>query len=170
MTQNLTDNIRNDFIKYLDSLGISHKSHKNYRSDLGHFLSWAILKFRGMGSYIETLSELIPFLGSHIAAEYKKFMIDGKNPDATINRRLSTLRHLSKFLVIAGHTQDDFMKGLENITHEVVRTVSKSNLLSDFEHHLEAKKVSKSTIKNYVSDIRQFLTWMDNFNKQSLSN
>lgn len=170
MFKNTYDSTKKDFIKYLDSLNLSPKSHKNYRSDLSHFLSWAILKVRSMGSYIDTLTELVPFLGSHIGQEYKNFMIHNKLPVATINRRLSTLRHVSKFLLDVRLIEEDFAKDIDNITKENKVLIKPNNLLGEFQAHLEARKVSKNTIKNYVSDTRQFLAWLNEVKQKTAIN
>src|SRR5688572_13295931 len=87
------------FENYLQKSGISLKSIKNYKSDISHFLGWAILKLKAIGTYAETLLELTPFLSSSFASEYVSYMVSNNFPKKTINRRLSTLRHLSKFLV-----------------------------------------------------------------------
>ena len=159
-----SDNTKNSFLKYLENLGISPKTHKNYRSDLAHFNGWLILKVRSFGSYIETLSEAIPFLNQGLSHEYKSFLIENKIPAKTINRRLSTLRHLARFLLTSQAVDRDFMKGIENINESGNARLEVSSLVEDFRAHLEAEKVSQNTIKNYLSDVKQFLTWLESNN------
>lgn len=161
MFENSLDSIKKDFVKYLDGLGLSPKSHKNYRSDLTHFTGWVILKIRSFGSYIETLTDAIPFLNSDLSNEYKLFLSENKIPVKTINRRLSTLRHLGKFLVADGLHDKNFMEGVENISEGKSGMRSPNRVLSDFQGYLETQKVSKNTTKNYVSDVRQFLAWLE---------
>jgi site-specific recombinase XerD len=156
-----TDNTKNSFLKYLENLGISPKTHKNYKSDLAHFNGWLILKVRSFGSYIETLSEAVPFLNTRLSYEYKSFLIENKIPPKTINRRLSTLRHLSRFLLFIQALDRDFMKGIENINEAGNIKFEASSLVEDFRAHLEAEKISQNTIKNYLSDVRQFLNWLE---------
>lgn len=163
MFNNQIDTTRNNFIKYLDNLGLSPKTHKNYRSDLSHFTAWLILRVRSFGSYVETLTESLPFLSKNISTEYKTFLVENKIPVKTINRRLSTLRHLSKFLVSVQALDLDIMDGIENVSESKKYKFGSSYLVSEFRAHLEAEKVSKNTIKNYVSDVSQFLTWMESF-------
>lgn len=161
MLQNHIDSIKQNFSEYLINLGLSPKSHKNYKSDLSHFSGWIILKVRSFGSYIESLTEAVPFLSKEIAAEYKNFMIENAIPVKTINRRLSTLRHLSKFLLFSQNLDHNFMEGIENISQTVKRKLSQGPIIDDFRGYLEGQKVSGSTIKNYVSDVGQFLTWLE---------
>lgn len=161
MLENKLDSIKKDFIKYLDQLGISPKTHKNYRSDLSHFTGWLILKVRSFGSYIESLTEAVPFLNSSIASEYKNYMVENGIASKTVNRRLSTLRHLSRFMVAAQVINLDFMDGIENITARIKKERTLSPVIDDFRSYLESEKVSPNTIKNYLSDIRQFLSWLE---------
>ena len=161
MFENELDSIKKSFANYLSSLGISPKSHKNYRSDLNHFGEWVILKIRSFGSYPETLSDAIPFLSTKLVTEYKSFLSENKTPVKTINRRLSTLRHLARFLQSEELIDNNFMDGVENVNLTGSRFVSFQPLIGDYKAFLEAKKASKSTIKNYTSDVRQFLSWLE---------
>jgi len=141
-----------NFLKYLISLGLSSKSLKNYKSDVNHFSVWLIQKIRGLGASIESFPETIPFLKPETADEYKKFLMKNNVPVQTVNRRLSTLRHLSRFLVSSEIINFDFMKDKTNITQ------GKNNgfdIVNDFAKFLESEKVSENTSKNYLSDIRQ---------------
>ena len=155
------DSLKKDFIDYLSSLGVSATSLKNYKSDVSHFLGWSILKIRSFGSYIESLSELLPFLSANLAGEYKKYLIENATPDKTINRRLSTLRHLSRFLTKTQAINSDFMNEIENITEAALIKIANHPLIDEFKSYLQAQKISHNTIKNYTSDIKQFFSWLE---------
>lgn len=155
------DTIKNGFIKYLDSLGLSAKSHKNYRSDLNHFSAWTILKVRSFGSYIDSLTEAVPFLSNNFAGEYKRFMVENTVPIKTVNRRLSTLRHLARFMALNQIIDQNFMDGIENVSVRKKSAIIVDPLIGQFKAHLEAKKASPNTIKNYISDVRHFLNWVE---------
>jgi len=161
MPEKQSDSTKKEFVKYLDSLGLSPKSHKNYRSDLSHFLSWAILKIRSFGSYVESLSEIVPFLTNGLAREYKDYMNENTAPPKTINRRLSTLRHLSRFLTASQIADSDFMNGIENVGTSQKKKPAIEPVIANFRSYLEAEKVSPNTIKNYLSDIKQFMNWLE---------
>lgn len=165
-----SDSTRKSFIEYLDNLGVSPKTHKNYRSDLSHFTAWLILKVRSFGSYIETLTEAIPFLDKSIGAEYKFFLVENKIPVKTINRRLSTLRHLAKHLTQSQVLDLDFMDGIENLSEGKNYKFISPKIIEDFRAQLESEKVSKNTVKNYLSDVRQFLDWLETNNQSLISN
>lgn len=150
-----------NFQNHLLTKGVSPKSLKNYMSDLNHFLGWAILKLKAYGSYIENLAELVPFLSSNLASEYKTFLTENSIPVKTINRRLSTLRHLAKFLTESQILNFNFMENIANINPDRPKNLLPKTLITDFISHLKDQKISKNTIKNYASDIRQFLTWLE---------
>lgn len=161
MPEHQFDTAKEEFTKYLSSLGLSPKTHKNYRSDLSHFLSWAILKVRSFGSYVESLTEIIPFLNTDFSREYKNYMIENHMPVKTVNRRLSTLRHLSRFLVGNRTIDSDFTGGLENAGVNLKKGTDIDPIVNNFRSYLEAEKVSPNTIKNYLSDIKHFITWIN---------
>lgn len=141
-----------NFYQFLINLGISAKSHKNYRSDLNHFSQWFVKKVRSLGTSVESFSEAIPFLNQETAGDYKKFLNKNNIPVKTVNRRLSTLRHLSNFLVSSDIVDFDFMKGQTNVTQAQDNSFEVINRFAKF---LEKEKVSQNTSKNYLSDVRQ---------------
>jgi site-specific recombinase XerC len=140
------------FYTYLTSLGLSSKSLKNYKSDINNFSRWLIFKIRSLGSSVESFSEVVPFLRPETANEYKAYMSKNNVPVKTVNRRLSTLRHLSRFLVSSEIINFDFMKGEGNIAQVQDYT---SDIVNRFAKFLEGEKVSENTSKNYLSDVRQ---------------
>lgn len=152
------DKIYNLFLAFLDDSGISQNSIKFYKSDLTHFSAWLLLHIRSLGSEAENLTEAIPFLSKNIANEYKKYLLDNKVAKLTANRRLSTLRNLSRFLISSQVLDFDFMDGIANITGDSYET---NPLLYDFEQYLKQEKIADNTIKNYLSDIKQFISWVE---------
>lgn len=160
-----------DFLNYLANLKISKKSLKNYKSDINHFYSWLVLKVRSFGSYIESLEQAGPFLSDNTAKDYRSYLQNNSIPLKTINRRLSTLRHFARYLKLNGTMSSDFMKGIENITaQKISKSISMLPLVDKFKAHLATEKVSDSTMKNYLSDVRQFLTWLENNPTHAQSN
>lgn len=166
-TDNLEHNLISNFIAYLQDLGVSELTIRNYKSDLNHFSGWLILKTRSMGVSADHLAGCLPFLNKKIGFDYRNFLLQNATPHITINRRLSSLRHLSKFLVLSQIIDFDFMNDLPNLDSSR-RKISSFPLLDEFEHHLAKEKASASTIKNYLSDIRHFLTWLQ-IKQQSLN-
>jgi site-specific recombinase XerD len=163
-----TTNITQKFLKYLNDLGISANSHKNYRSDISHFSGWFLLTIQKWGVVTSEFSEAIPFINQKSAAEYKHFLIKNKVADKTVNRRLSTLRHLSRFLTATQILDFDFMNGVSNISS--ITVADTSPLLPQFEKFLSKEKASNNTIRNYVNDVKQFLAWLESKTAQPQAN
>lgn len=88
-------------------------------------------------------------------------------PIKTINRRLSSLRKLSEFLLKTKLLEFDFCAGVKNIQliQEKPKTDKTESILLDFHQYLENEKISKNTIKNYLSDIKQFFNWVEKTNQ-----
>lgn len=107
--------LQNDFINRLMSSGISVKSIKNYKSDINHFIAFIKQKFTGSSASINNLSDCVPYLGSSIAIEYKAYMRQSGSALKSTNRRLSTLRKISKYMYEIGATEDDFASSVNNV-------------------------------------------------------
>lgn len=150
------------FENYLiESIKISKTSIKHYRSDLSHFMSWVFLKIKTLGILAEEFNQAIPFLSNDLIKEYKSFLILNKVALKTINRRLSTLRHFSKYLVLNDILQFDFMEDITNVQN-IESKLFENNLTKEFSRFLDSQKVSRSTSKNYIADINQFISWLNN--------
>lgn len=162
--QVIKDNTVKDFLNKLQNEGKSKVSIKNYKSDIGHFLAWAILKLKSYGTYAESVTEIVPFINHKFFNEYKDYMAENGIKVKTINRRLSTLRNFSKFLYSGNMIEQDFMLGIQNVGIGVTSNVQKisEDIVEKFrESLLKGGKASENTAKNYASDVRSFLAWMN---------
>lgn len=161
--KDIFDKISKDFLNYLSSLGISPKSFKNYKSDISHFTGWLIFKAKTWGVLAETLTDTIPFLNKDLASEYKEYLLENKIATKTVNRRLSTLRHLANFFLISQILDFDFMEGVMNINSQnsSIQRGKYQYLIQGFNDHLVSQKASPNTIKNYLSDIKHFIFWLE---------
>lgn len=156
-----TDKVLENFFEYLNSQGLSKVSHKNYKSDVQHFLGWLIFKLRSSwGTEVEELGEAAPYLKPDLAREYREYLRVNNIATSTIDRRLSTLRHLGKFFLHSQIMDFDFMAGVSNAS-ATSALGSELNLVEKFESHLHTSKVSKKIIKNHVEDVEHFLDWLE---------
>ena len=159
-----TDKIIQSFLESLFSESLSKVSIANYRSDINHFLFWFARRISLTGVYVETFSDLLPFLKKDTGRSYKASLLQAKLPVSSINRGLSSLRRLSRFLLTRGLLAFDFMEATGNVKayqKEGQKTLANESFLVEFEKHLTLESSSKNTVKNYVSDVRQFLTWLE---------
>jgi site-specific recombinase XerD len=154
------DKVVEKFTEYLSSQDISKKSLKNYKSDVSHFSAWLIFKIRTFGVYADSLTEAVAFITPNSAHEYRDYLVQNNIPESTINRRLSTLRHLGNFLTASQILDFDFTENISNVRLDVEEK-EEHPLLVEFEKHLGEEDVSQNTIRNYKSDVRQFIEWLE---------
>lgn len=162
--QSIKDTTIGSFLNNLQNEGKSKVSIKNYKSDIGHFLAWSILKLKSYGTYVESVLEIIPFINYKFFSDYKDYMVENGIKTKTVNRRLSTLRNFSKFLYSTNMIDQDFAAGIQNVGIGVVTNVQKkaADIVEGFrESLLKGGKASENTVKNYASDVRSFLAWMN---------
>ena len=153
-----TDKVVKIFLEYIELLGVSKKTEKNYRSDISNFTLWMMNRVKTWGVAAKNLAETVPFIDKQTGFNYKKHLRNRTNSIKTVNRRLSTLRHFGRFLASEQILNFDFM---EKVTNVSTKKSPSKNLISNFEAHLKTEKVSKNTIKGYLSDTRQFLLWLE---------
>lgn len=91
--QNELTTIHSSVDSYLDSLKLSKKTKENYRSDTNHFFLWLELR---------TQSIKIESFNNYLITQYLAYLEQSNTPAKTINRRLTTLRHISKCLANLG--------------------------------------------------------------------
>ncbi len=87
------------------------------------------------------------------------FLVYLKQPSlATTNRRLSSLRRFGHFLFVTKQLPADPTTTLTNLKiHQKSTTIRQ--ILNQYKNHLKAEQLSKSTIKNYLSDLNSYLLW-----------
>lgn len=150
-------NLPNYFQVYLQNQDISSVTVKNYLSDLNHFLNW-LHQVTGINHNIAGKS-IFGLFTQETLKEYQAYLTQQNIPITTINRRFSTLRKVGRFAQFEGWVKDNPAEKIRNLT-EVANNKSEQ-ILNEFRHHLEKEKISSVTIKNYLSDLRHFLNWLE---------
>lgn len=155
----------NSFKAYLKVKGASQNTIKNYLADLNHFLAWLELTLRGQNIALDrSLPELFSrYFEPNYLAKYKNYLVQNQLPVATVNRRLSTLRTFGGFCLSQAWITENPAKKLTNVSLGLKTEDGrqKTKMLEEFRKSLEEEKASPMTIKNYLSDIRNFLTWVE---------
>lgn len=132
-----------DFSIYLRSKKLSSVSIKNYLSDVRQFLN----KY--------SINDFIPVMLN----DYRTSLIKKKIPLPTINRHLSSLRAFGRFLKEERLMMANPASNLLNIQENQGYAVS-LGWVKDFRKSLVREKLTPVTIKNYLSDVEQFLHWL----------
>jgi len=157
--------LSNSFKAYLKVKGASQSTVKNYLVDLNHFLAWLELTLRGQNIALDrSLPELfVRYFEPNYLAKYKNYLVQNQLPISTVNRRLSTLRTFGGFCLSQAWITENPAKKVTNVTLTQNSKLKTQNgeVLDEFKKHLEDEKASPMTIKNYLADIRNFLTWVE---------
>jgi len=153
------DIITKKFLENLSIIGLSKNTLKFYKSDLNHFSAWILLKIRNQGISAESLTGAINFINPSLTKEYISYLTKNHVANKTIKRKLSTLRHFSRFLCDERIIENDFVCDNNNKSQSNQAEAQKlmDNFVSELKHH----NVSNNTIKNYLADVRHFLNWME---------
>lgn len=138
------DNVISSFSDFLEHRGVSVKTRRNYKSDARQFLRW--------------FNKPLKSISAHHINEYKQFF-SRTTPPATVNRRLSTMRTFFAFCLDYGIISENPTTKLTSFSDYF----NPKMLLARFQANLEQEGAAKATIKNYGSDVRQFLTWLTQY-------
>lgn len=152
------------FETFLVENHVSAVTRKNYRSDLKNFFSWIIESAFQFNINGNTTVEILRSILSSITAEqlenYKTQQALSHASTATINRRLSAVRMLFRYAETSGWISDNPMNGIRNVIAPS-KALSQQEVVSKFEKFLTNEGASKTTVKSYVTDVNEFLNWLD---------
>ena len=162
----MTNIILEAFSKYLQLAGVSYSTRKNYISDLRHFFTWLFHQPQNPQMSFKSASDIVQYISVGILGDYMKSLSLANIPPSHANRKLSSLR---KFFDFAIDQQWIKTNPARNVSHFSLpisenylvhkQKTETGKILSDFKKTLIEEKVAESTIKNYVSDVEQFLEW-----------
>ena len=104
-----------NFEHYLLNSEVSSVTLRNYRADLGNFLTWTQTFLARRGVTVLNDSSLISQFSPFLIKEFVLSQTVENTPPATINRRLSSLRSFGKFLVGTGYLKDNPFSSFQNL-------------------------------------------------------
>lgn len=157
-------NLPRVFKLYLLSQKTSPVTIRNYLSDLNNFFDW-FHQETGINHFVAGKS-IFGLFTQETLEEYQKFLVQKNIPTTTINRRFSTLRKLGRFAQAQGWLKDNPAEKIKNVSTSLPadamhQALQAGEVLMKFQKHLEKEKISPMTIKNYLSDIKHFLNWLE---------
>ena len=97
-------------------------------------------------------------VGSELRKVTEPSQIHSKPSLATTNRRLSSLRRFGHFLFVTKQLPADPTTTLTNLKNQPKSTTIRQ-IINQYKNHLKDEALSKSTIKNYLSDLNSYLLW-----------
>lgn len=157
--------ILSTFRKFLLTENISKGSTRSYVSDVKFFLSWffSFLQSNGLINQSSALldTDLIfyfKYFNQKTLESYKNFLLSSNIPTKTINRRFSSLRKFGSFSHSQFWIKENYFDTLKTIL--INRPFPETDChLAEFKNDLWKNGASKSTIRNYLNDVRQYLGW-----------
>lgn len=149
------------FKTYLTTQKLSPATLANYVSDVAVFLDW--LKQQLQEDVIAPVH-----LNAAVFGNYSRWLNDPANRvhPATAQRYLSSLKRFGAWLETARLA--DSNPAADISADRIDPTIDQ--LVNEFKHELFRQKLSASTIKNYVSDVNNYLLWAVNSIKITDSN
>ncbi len=157
-------NLPKQFKLYLKSRGVSPVTIKNYLSDFNHFWGWLIFSLKSQAIVFdpEKPETIVPKITPPIINDYKEFLLANKTPVKTVNRRLSTLRQWGECCLSHRWLRSNPAKKIINLPEKAQKAKKASqDILIEFREDLKREKISPVTIKNYLSDLRHFLAFLE---------
>lgn len=159
------DTLLTEYKLFLKERKVSFSSIKNYLVDARNFLGWYSLFLKtNKNLHNPSNRELFSLLSPEIVSQYKSFLVDNNNPNSTVNRRLSGVRKLSSFAISQDWIVTNPAKMVSNVGASLRKVENdnwKRDILKQFADDLKKEEVSKTTIKNYLSDTMGFLSFVD---------
>jgi site-specific recombinase XerD len=124
---------------------------KNYQSDVRKFINWV------EGHYNVTFSPTL--ISAKIIDEYTNSLTNNNTPlHASPRSKERYLSSLRKFLQFLQEKNIITTNPLQN-NQKNTKDISDPWFLKEFDQYLYTQKAARLTIKNYLLDIKQFLTW-----------
>ncbi|MDO8583143.1 MAG: site-specific integrase [bacterium] len=127
---------------------------KNYKADIGQFISWFEKEFNSTFDPSKVTSQIIE--------QYKKFrsLPAGRQglSSSSIERHISSLRKFFNFLQIKGIIPQHPLEKM--ISSSEARALEDPWMIRNFKSYLYDCKKSDLTIKNYINDIKSFFSWL----------
>lgn len=149
------------FEQYLNDAKYSVITRKNYLSDLKHFFLWIDASIQiGTTSLNQSPLYLLELLTPAVLEQFRQSLIASQTPPATINRRFATIRTFFTYCQEQGWITTNPSSKIANFSHRLARGNSAEDQISLFAQYLSKEGASKSTIRNYTSDIKQFFDWI----------
>ncbi len=179
-----------EFSTYLIKQKASEITRKNYMTDIRNFFRWLNNCITtGIITLREDTEKPLRTITTDIIEAFKQAMITTKTPTATINRRLSALRTFFQFALIEQKVSENPTLLVRNISRvneadatttqqeTVSKTVSELKIAdsayqalldTEFSVYLTKQAASEITRKNYMTDIRNFFSWLTNSLKMGI--
>lgn len=144
-------NLLSQFKDYLFSQDnkASNVTVKNYLSDINHFIRWFGTTYHKTFLPKDVTVQIINAYKSNLSETFSA---------SSLNRHLSSLRKFFSFMKLEGIIVHSPFEQLAMNSQKLATDLWH---IKDFKNHLYVYNASHLTIKNYLIDIKQFLSWAE---------
>lgn len=152
------------FRQFLIAEKIAKGTVRSYVSDVRSFFNWLIAflinahLFEANSPISSDTGYLFSFINASVLFAYAEYLRNNHVPIKTINRRYSALRKLGSFSVHQSISAENVFDSLKTINDSIPFPENEYHL-DEFKTLLWQNGLTKSSIKNYLGDVRQYLTW-----------
>ena len=122
-------------------------------------------------NYIVDLNKYFDFCSVQVdpsqkSDEYKNLPLQDYlsfiSSDPNYRRYLSSLNKFFEFALDQKLIDHNPLKpALKNISHPKSEIQNLDSMISTFQTHLQARHTALSTIRNYINDLKQYITWVE---------
>ena len=146
--------------QYLRRQKISTATVDNYLVDGVQFLRWLGDKLRQRGYQIipQQPATFISYLNQRLLLDYFNYLATRVSAPATRKRRIAGVKKLLEYAIKQGYLDQQEL-ALKKLTEQLL-LLNPARLLVEFKQWLQREKTTELTIKNYLSDIRHLLNFI----------
>lgn len=140
------------FHSWLQNKGYSQSTCRNYLVDLGKYLNYVNRLPQTVSLDIDD-SSVVHFLSPEIISLYVSYLSDKSNS----SRYLASLNRFCQFAVDQHLISQNPFKKISRPTS----TPDLKELVKTYQQYLQTKNTPLSTIRNYINDLRQYISWLE---------
>jgi site-specific recombinase XerD len=152
--------------RYLTSKKLSTSTVDNYLVDASAFLRWfsSYLTRQSFKINPREPATYIAYVNKKGVSDFARQLALKNAAGATIKRKIAGLRKFLDFAVAQGYL---IKNPVENI--ETPKSISSKEILPEFRKWIEKKGATDVTVKNYICDIRHFISWFKELNSNMVT-
>lgn len=156
----ISDLTSDAFEEFLEREGASLKTRTNYRSDVKNFLAYIISTNPDGNVRIASPQDLLTRFTPQSIENYKTSELTNRTPISTINRRLSAIRAFARFAIDKHWIILNPADSVPNLK-DADSADSSPYHLNQYREFLRSQGKNDLVVTEAVSDINNFVTWLD---------
>lgn len=150
------------FLEFLKAIGASKKTQENYKTDIRHFFVWLVSEIEKTGEELPRPEvNILGVVDTDRIEKFKASLKFHKVPNATINRRLSSVRTFLTLCRDKGWILENPAEAVRNIPKLQNKNRETEEMIKGFRQSLLAQGETSTTTDVWTSEVGKFLQWLD---------